>query len=329
MMNHNNPTTNQTYFVSEHSFDVIIVGGGVAGLSAALTLARARRSVLVVDAGRPRNAPAAHSHGYLTRDGVAPLALPALGRQEVEHYGGTVIQGEVTAIEPAASAGFQVTLADQTRARARRVLVTTGLVDQLPAIPGLHERWGQDVVHCPYCFGWELRDAPLGVLATTAHAPAQALLWRQWSADLTLFLHTAPEPTSGELAQLAARGIRVVRGTVSAIEVTDDRLSGVRLESGVVIPRRALAVAPRYQARHALLESLGVVIAEHPRGIGSQVQADATGRTAAPGIWVAGNVAEVSASVSQAAASGFTAATAINADLVAEDTARAMVAVAV
>ena len=149
-------------------------------------------------------------------------------------------------------------------------------------------------------------------------------MWRQWSADIALFLHTAPAPDPEVMEQLAARGITVVEGEVTGIEVTGDRLSGVRLRSGQVVPRRAVIIGPQFEARHALLDSLGVSVAEHPLGIGHQVAADATGRTAAAGVWVAGNAADVTAGVMQAAASGVTAAAAINADLTAEDTTAAV-----
>jgi thioredoxin reductase len=326
MTNFNEPSNEPPALHAKPMLDVVVVGGGLAGLAAALTLVRARRSVLVVDAGHPRNAPAAHAHGYLTRDGVPPLELLAIGREEVKGYGVQIVQGTATSLERLPAGGFRVGLADGTGWDARRVLVTTGLVDELPDLPGLRERWGRDVVHCPYCFGWELRDAPLGVLATGPHAAAQALLWRQWSADVTLLLHTAPRPTDEQMQQLAARGISVVDGQVAALEVTGDRLTGVRLQAGHVINLSALVVGPRFQARHTLLDDLHVTIAEHPLGIGCQVPADATGLTAASGVWVAGNVADVTAGVMQAAASGVTAAVAINADLTAEDTARAVAA---
>ncbi len=197
------------------------------------------------------------------------------------------------------------------------MLVATGLVDEYPGIPGLRDRWGRDVVHCPFCFGWELRDQPLAILATGPQAAAQALMWRQWSPDVALFQHTAPRPTPEQAEQLAARGIRLVDGEVTGVEVTGDRLSGVRLRSGQVIPRRAVVIGPQFEARHTLLDSLGVSVAEHPLGIGHQIAADATGRTAAAGVWVAGNAADVTAGVMPADASGVTAAAAINADLTA------------
>lgn len=326
MMNFAEPGTMSGAPDSKLAIDVVVVGGGVAGLAAALALSRAKRSVVVVDSGHPRNAPAAHAHGYLTRDGLPPLELLATGRREVRGYGAEIVNGTVTSLMRLLGGGFRVTLAQGGGRDARRVLVATGLVDELPDIRGLRERWGRDVVHCPYCFGWELREAVLGVLATGPHAAAQTLMWRQWSSDVSLFLHTAPALTDGELEQLAARGISVVEGEVVAVEVTDDRLTGVRLQSGNIIPIEALVVGPRFGARHVLLEALGVTVSEHPLGIGWQVQADAIGQTAAPGVWVAGNVADVTAGLMQSAASGVTAGVAINADLTAEDTDRAVAA---
>ena len=316
----------QTALGTDGRADVIVVGGGLAGLAGALTLVRARRSVLVIDAGYPRNAPAAHAHGYLTRDGASPLELLAAGRGEVAGYGGQIMTGTATSLARLPGGGFEVTLADGSSRRARRMLVATGLVDEYPDIPGLRERWGRDVVHCPFCFGWELRDQPLAVLASGPHAAAQALMWRQWSQDVALFLHTVPRPAPEQLEQLAARGISIVEGEVTGVEVTGDRLSGLRLRSGQVIPRRAVVIGPQFEARHALLDGLGVSIAEHPLGIGHQVAADATGRTTAAGVWVAGNTADITAGVMQAAASGVTAAAAINIDLTAEDTTAAVAA---
>src|SRR6478609_7501334 len=150
----------------DERYDVVVVGGGAAGLSGALTLARARRRVLVVDAGEPRNAPAGHVHNYLAREGTPPADLLAAGRAEVAGYGGAVVQGRVTTAERRDDGTFRVTLEDGRRTDARRLLVTTGLVDELPDIPGVAQRWGRDVLHCPFCHGWETRDRAIGVLAT-------------------------------------------------------------------------------------------------------------------------------------------------------------------
>ena len=138
----------------EDSYDVVVVGGGAAGLAGALALSRARRSVLVIDAGAPRNAPAGHIHNYLGREGTPPGELLAIGREEVAGYGGEIVTGTVTSADKVGDGQFRVTLADGATVRARRLLVTTGLVDVLPDVPGVAERWGRDVLHCPYCHGW-------------------------------------------------------------------------------------------------------------------------------------------------------------------------------
>ena len=305
--------------------DVVVVGAGAAGLSGALMLARARRSVVVVDAGAPRNAPAAGVHGLLGRDGMPPAELLARGRAEVGAYGGEIVGGEVETVDRDGDR-FAVRLAGGGTLRARRLLVTTGLVDELPDVPGLRERWGRDVVHCPYCHGWEVRDRAIGVLATGPRSVHQALLFRQWSADVTLFLHRAPVPDPEQAERLAARGIAVVTGEVAALEVAGDRLAGVRLADGTVIAREVVAVAPRMVARAGLLASLGLRAVEHPSGAGEHVPADPTGRTDVPGVWVAGNVTDLTAQVGAAAAAAALAAAQINADLVTEETDAAVAA---
>ncbi len=305
-------------------FDVVVVGGGVAGLSGALTLSRARRSVLVLDAGEPRNAPAAAAHGLLSRDGVAPLDLLRAGQAEVSRYGGQVLSDRATHAMRVEGL-FVVDTESGASFRARRLLVTTGLVDELPQVPGLRERWGRDVLHCPYCHGWEVRDTPIGVLSTSAASVHQALLFRQWSHQVTLFLHTAPEPEEEQWERLAARGIEVVQGEVTGLEVVDDTLRGVRLSSKLVVPVHYLAVAPQFLAQGEVLAGLGVDPAPHPMGVGTYVPSDPGGATDVPGVWVAGNVADVMAGLVQAQAGGATAAAAINADLVNADTDEALV----
>ncbi|WP_328906044.1 NAD(P)/FAD-dependent oxidoreductase [Streptomyces sp. NBC_00234] len=309
-------------------YDVVVLGGGAAGLSGATTLSRAGRSVLVIDAGKPRNAPASHVHNYLGREGTAPSELLALGREEASGYGAEIAEGTVVSAEKLPDGeGFRVVREDGTAVEARRLLVTTGLTDELPPVPGLAERWGREVLHCPYCHGWEVRDRPVGILSVGPLAVHQALMWRQWTADLTLFRHTGPEPTDEEYEQLAARGIAVVDGEVTGLEVTGDRLAGVRLTGGRVIPREAVVTQPRFTARSAVLASLGVEATAQEMGghvIGTYVAADPAGATAVPGVWVAGNVASLTEQVIGAANAGLKAAAAINGDLIAEDTRRAV-----
>jgi thioredoxin reductase len=306
---------------NETQYDVVVIGGGAAGLAAAVALVRARRTVLVVDAGEPRNAPAEGVHNYLTREGTPPGEILAAGRAELEAYGGTVLPRAATGIQRE-DGGFRVRLDDGTAIAGRRVLVATGLVDELPDVPGVAERWGSDVLHCPYCHGFEVRDQPLGVLGDGPMAVHQALMWRQWSDDVVLFLHRAPRPTDDEREQLAARGVRVVEGEVAALETSGGRMSGVRLASGELVPRAALVVAPRFTARADLVAPLG--LAAEPVEVdghvfGSRIPAGPMGATAVPGIWVAGNAADLQAKVISSAASGVDAGAAINADLIAED----------
>jgi thioredoxin reductase (NADPH) len=313
---------------SAEQYDVVIIGGGAAGLSGAVALARSRRSVLVVDAGRPRNAPADGVHNYLGREGTPPGELLALGRAELAGYGGDVLSGVVTAARRQDDGTFRVTL-DDREVTARRLLVATGLIDELPDLPGVAERWGRDVLHCPYCHGWEARDQAIGVLATGPTAVHQALLFRQLSDDVTFFGHTGPELPAEEAEQLAALGVRMVDGEVAGLELSGDRLSGVRLVSGELVPRSVVVVAPRFTANDGVLASLGLAATEQEmRGaaVGSAVAADPTGATEVPGVWVAGNVSDLSAQVVVSAAAGLRAGAMINADLVAEDARRAVAA---
>ncbi len=318
-------------------YDVVVVGGGPAGLSAAVALARSRRSVLVVDAGEPRNATAGHAHNYLGREGVVPADLLADGRAEAVAYGARVLDGRVVFAGPAGppdggdgdGRGFDVHVQDGPTVRARRLLVTTGLTDRLPALPGLAERWGRDVLHCPYCHGWEVRDRAIGVLAGPAGGMHQAQLFRQLSGSVTLFTHTGPALTAEQSEVLAARGVDVVDGEVVDIDVADDRLRGVRLASGETVPLEALVVAPFFAANADLLTDLGLEVTEMRMGdvvVATHVAADPTGATAVPGVWVAGNVANPMTQVVASAAAGMTAGAALNADLVAEDTRAALAA---
>ena len=307
------------------TYDVVVIGGGAAGLGGALMLGRSRRSVLVIDSGEPRNAPAAGVHGFLSRDGMNPAALLEAGRTEVRGYGVRVLDGRVTSAE-SVDGGFTVTLEDGGRVGARRLLVTTGLVDELPEVPGVRERWGREVLHCPYCHGWEVRDQPIGVLASGPRTVHQALLFRQLTADLMLFVHTAPQPTDEEAEQLAARGVTVVEGEVSSLEVIEDRLTGVRMRSGELFPRRAVVVGPRFAPRAGMLAGLGLEAAIHPSGMGEHIDSDAMGLTTVPGVWVAGNVTDPTAQVLGSANGGVMAGAAINADLIAEDTREAVFA---
>jgi thioredoxin reductase len=291
--------------------DVVVVGGGPAGLSAALMLGRARRSVLVIDERRPRNRAAAHMHGLLGRDGSPPLDLLEQGRAEAGRYGVHFVDGEVAAVEPA-EGGFVV------RARAdvfaRRVIVATGLVDVLPDIPGVRELWGTGAVVCPYCDGWEVRDQPLGVIATSAMSRNQAHLLRQWTADLTVFGGAEAGIPDSELAGLAARGIalappaRRVGGSLG--EIVIDTADG-----GHRVARVFVGARPR--PSDALLIALVCATVDTPAG--PFVSTDPGGQTSVAGVWAVGNVADAKALVPIALGAGTLAATQVNISLLEED----------
>ncbi|MFE9810767.1 NAD(P)/FAD-dependent oxidoreductase [Streptomyces sp. NPDC005548] len=301
------------------TYEVVVVGGGTAGLSAALVLGRARRRTLVVDAGEPRNAPAAHLQGYLTRDGMAPAAFLAEGRREVEGYGVEIVRDHAMDVVRDGAGEFDVTLGAGRTVHARRLIVTTGLVDELPAVPGVAERFGRDVLHCPYCHGWEVRDEAFGVLATTPMSVHQALMVTQWSKDVTLFLHTVAEDelADEDLRRLAAAGVAVVPGEVAELVVDADRLTGVRLADGSAHARSVLFVAPRAVPQTGLLERLGAEPAQTP--FGSYPVTDPTGLTSVPGVWAAGNAAGFAEQVVNAASGGYRAAATLNGELLFTD----------
>jgi thioredoxin reductase len=273
-------------------------------------LGRARRRVVVIDAGTPRNAPAAHMQGFLSRDGTPPADLLSTARAEVRHYGVELVEDRVVD----ATAGFALQLATGRIVKTRQVLMAAGAVDDLPDVPGARERWGRDFLHCPYCHGWEVRDQPIGVLATGPGAVQHAHLLRQWTDDVILFTHTHPV-TAEERATLDARGIAVVDGTVERLVVTDDRLRAIQLAGGRTVPRDALFIRPALSAHpDGPAAALGCDLLD-----GGLVRADADGRTSVPGVWAAGNAANPRAQVITAAGEGSAVAIAINTELVQDD----------
>ena len=304
----------------ERHCDVAVVGGSAAGLAAALQLGRQRRSVIVVDAGEPRNAPAAHMHGFLGREGQPPSALTEAGREEVRSYGGEVLAGRVASVTRTADERFRVELVGGHAIVARRVLAATGLVDELPDIEGLAEQWGHDVIHCPFCHGYEVRDRPVVQIVTHPMGLHPAGLWRQLTAHLTLVLHGEVEVDDAETEVLRASGVRIVRGHVRRL-LTDDegRVAGVELADGERIDAQAVAIGPRFQVRAEPFAPLGLHAVPHPTGLGDFVETDATGETSVPGLFAAGNVTDPSQQVLQAAANGSRTGAMISFSLADED----------
>ena len=324
--------------IDRGSVDVVVVGGGPAGLSAAKILARSRRSVLVVDAGTGRNAPAEGVHNYLYAEGTAPARLAEIGRSEARSYGVEVVDGTATTAAvlaqpdpgaPRFSVGVQTDEGTTRTIGARRVVLATGLVDVLPAVAGLAPRWGRDVLHCPFCHGWEVRDRAVGVLGTHPMSLHQVMLFRQLTDDVVYFQHTAPDPTDEQVEQLAALGVEWVVGEVAAVLTEDDQLSGVQLADGQVVPRQALVVATGLEAREDLLTELGLATTDLEIGgvvVGHYLPADASGVTATPGVWAAGNLTAPVAQVITAAAAGSSVGAAVHLDLMGEDTQSAVTA---
>jgi thioredoxin reductase len=298
-------------------YDVVVVGGGAAGLGAAVTLGRALRSVLVIDAGEPRNSRSTALHAFLSREGLPPGELLAAGRAEVRAHGGEILQGRAIAAREEGGV-FTTELQDGQSLRSRRLLIASGFKDELPEVPGIEERWGRDVLHCPYCHGWEIRDRAIGILATEPAAVQEALLFRQWSGNVTFFQHLLEDLDAGERGQLKARSIRIIEGPVASLEVTEDVLTGLRLASGQLVVCDYLVVSPKARTESSLLQSLGLQQAGQRQG--GHVRADPYGVTAVEGVWAAGNICDPTAEVITAASAGVKAATAINADLVEEDT---------
>lgn len=291
--------------------DVIIVGGSYAGLAAALQLARARRRVTVIDEGVRRNRFATHSHGFLGQDGRAPGDIVADARRQLLAYPSiTWIDGTASTAGGTFDA-FHVDLEDGRRIGARRLVLALGVADRLPDVPGLLERWGRSVFHCPYCHGYELEGGPVAVLACHSMSVHQALLVADWG-PLTLILNGAEDPGPIEARQLAARGVRVERGLV-------DRVAGetgieVHLDDGRILGFAGMFVASRTAPVGTLAQDLGCEMEEGP--LGPYIAADAMRATSVPGIYAAGDASRAAGSVTLAVGDGAMAGVAAHRSLI-------------
>ncbi|MAP63508.1 MAG: SAM-dependent methyltransferase [Microbacterium sp.] len=288
--------------------DVAVIGGSAAGLAGALQLARQRRSVIVVDDDSPRNAPAEHMHGYLGREGTPPAELRAIGRDEVRSYGGEVLTGRVLDVRREDDR-LRVALTGGSSLLARRVLVATGITDELPDIPGLRERWGREVIHCPFCHGWEVRDRRVVQIATTPMGLHPTPLVRHLTDRLTVVVHDATGIDPDALRTLEASGVPVVDAAVrriadTATDTATDTALGIELEDGTRLVADAILVGSRFHARVGMLAGVGLSATPHPSGLGETLTVDATGATAVPGVFAAGNVVDPSMQVLPSAANG-------------------------
>lgn len=285
--------------------DVVIVGGSFAGQAAALQLARARRRVLLIDAKRPRNRFARHSHGFLGQDGEAPEAIIAAAGRQLAAYPTVEVREGAVVDASAVAGGFRVVLADGARETGRRLILAIGLRDTLPDLPGAEERWGVSLLHCPYCHGYELDRQPVGVLAGGLMAFHQAMLVPDWGPT-TLFTQGAFEPTPEQRSALAARGVTIEPSPVVALLGDAPALAGVRLADGRTIAVAGLFLAPRTAPASDLAERLGCAFEEGPTG--PLIRADGRGRTSVPGVFAAGDAASPMANATLAAAAGVLAA---------------------
>lgn len=284
--------------------DVIIIGGGFAGLAAAMPLTRARRRVLLIDAGQPRNRFAAHSHGFLGQDGVAPADIQARGMAELSAYPTfTLVRGEVVRAAGTLDA-FAVALADGSTLEGRRLILATGVRDELPAIPGMKERWGVGALHCPYCHGYEVAGRPLGVLGTQAGSDMKALLVSDWG-PVTLFTQDAFLPGAEMMARLTERGITVERVPIMEMLGEAPSLSAVRLADGRVLPLAALFVGPRTHMASPLALQLGCAMEEGHSG--PYLRINEGKETSVPGIFAAGDATMQMHSATLSVASGMLA----------------------
>jgi thioredoxin reductase len=287
-------------------YDTIIVGGGPAGLSAALMLGRCRRRVVLCDTGRPRNARARALHGYLTRDGVPPLDLLEMGRRELTQYGIETKRIAVTGINPSDNA-FDVVLADDTRLRTLTVLLASGTCDDLPAIPGLPDCFGTSVHHCPYCDGWEVRDRQLVVIGQHAKGAGLALALKTWTDSVVLCSHGPAGLRRAQCEQLAAHGIEFDERRIVAVDHSDGRVRRLRFESGDERPCDAIFVASGQRQQSDLASQLGCTLTR--QGL---VKTDHLGQTCVPGLYVVGDASRDVQFAVVAAAEGAKAAVGIN-----------------
>ena len=293
--------------------DVAIVGGSNAGLSAALTLGRSRRRVAVIDDAAPRNAPASHAHNVYTRDGTPPEELRRIGREQLKPYDVHVVNNRVHQAEGEKGA-FRLTLQSGEQFSAARLLLATGVSDDLPEVPGLLELWGKSVFACPYCHGWEVRDAPLAVVGAGDTGYHYARLIRHWSRDLVMVAGENPTLTDEQRTDLRARGVSVLDANVTRFGRHDGELSALHLSDGQRITRQAVFMGATLSLRGNLHAQLGCTLSDD----GTQVVVDETGQTSVPGVYAAGDMVSPVHAVVLAAASGMQAGAMLNHGLIME-----------
>ena len=295
------------------TWDAVVAGGSWAGLTAALQLARARRRVLVVDAGRPRNRFAHAAHGFLGQDGRAPAAIVAAGKAELLAYPTAAHRVDEVTNARLVNGSIALTLASGATIGASRLILATGIIDELADLPGLRERWGSTVLHCPYCHGYEVADRRLGALAVSDHTVHQALLLPDWSASVTLFTNEAVELSAEQRDALTRRGVRIEARRVTALEGTAPQLAGIRLSDGEVVPIDALFTGARLRMASPLAEQLGCAFDDSPAG--PVIHTNERKATSVPGVFAAGDATRAYGNATLAAADGMIAGVAAHQSL--------------
>jgi thioredoxin reductase len=293
--------------------DAIIIGGSFAGLSAATYIARARRSVCVVDTGLPRNRFAEHSHGFFAQDGASPHTMLATARSQLAQYPTVTFIDAMATTATKDGDGFSVTLATGGVLDGVRLVLAFGISDELPPIPGLADRWGQSVLHCPYCHGYELSGQRLGVLYITPKSIMQSMLISEWGPT-TLFLDGTAEPEPSALAELAKRGVAIEHAPVKALHGVGPRLSSIELVDGRTAEIDALYIGPHTRLNSPIAQQLGCELEDTP--LGPIVRVDAERMTTVPGVYAAGDITRGAHTVTWAAADGVTAGLAVHRSLV-------------
>ena len=297
--------------------DVAIIGGGVAGLSAALVLGRSRRRTLVIDAGEPRNAPSPGVHSFFSRDGMLPGDLLRVGREQLQPYDSVHLRrGRVSGAERVGD-GFRLHLDDGGAVAARRVVLALGVVDALPAVEGLRERWGHGVFHCPYCHGWEMRDRPLAVLGNGGEGVRLARLATDWTRDVVLCTNGPAAFGDAERALLDRCGIAMRERRVERVAGAGKDVSGVVFEGGEVLPRAGVLVRPPFRQRSDLPAALGCALTE--QGV---IRTDEDGRTSVPGVFAVGDCASLMQQVAVGVGQATRTAIALNNELLLQATAQ-------
>lgn len=301
-------------------YDVVVVGGGIAGLSAGLILARARRSVLVLNGGAPRNTPAQHAHGFISRDGIPPLELLQLAREDLAAYPNIKVADSEAESAHATPEGFNVLLTNGEKIETRKLLLATGVIDDLPEIPGLAELWGNGVYHCPYCHGWEIRDRPWAILGVGPQVSERAALFRTWASDLSVLTNGATGLAPSEKQRLNGLDVAIIEGGIARLDRTNDDAVKVIFEDGSSHSFGGVFILPHQKQRSPLAEALGCAVDEFLPTDSRYIRADAvSGETTVSGVYAVGDMTGPTQSLILAAAAGARAAYRLNHSLAIED----------